>query len=299
MTDSPAFRPLHSLPHSASLHRQDALARSDGRKLARQSGTARALPKTPRAARLRPATAAAVWARCSACRPGQDRRHSRETDQLSLARNRSDSLSKPNWSETSASGCTRNCRSRPCTLASQFSRSALPPKTQKFWLRAGATAPGIESSSPSSKAIGYAAGWHERPARLTVLLRPRLWPRLANRQLRQHTLCVRSAPASLHYFILIAPTILTREPLWGGIKLRTMWRCLPCRCGAVTARAPRTSHSSGALEASAARTAPACRHRSRQPPLRLNRTSRGCLPQSPHPSPMLDPFRPQVVFAGN
>jgi hypothetical protein len=40
-----------------------------------------------------------------------------------------------------------------------------------------------------------------------------------------------------HYFILIAPTILTREPLWAGIKLRTMWRCLNCRCRAVTATA--------------------------------------------------------------
>jgi hypothetical protein len=94
MTDLPAFRPLHSLPHSASLHRQDALARSDGRKLARQSGTVRALPKTPRAARLRPATAAPLWARCSACRPGQDPRNSRETGQLCVAAlaNRPDSL---------------------------------------------------------------------------------------------------------------------------------------------------------------------------------------------------------------
>ena len=32
-----------------------------------------------------------------------------------------------------------------------------------------------------------------------------------------------------HYFILIAPTLLTREPLQRGIKLRTMWRCLHYR----------------------------------------------------------------------
>jgi hypothetical protein len=153
MTDLPAFRPLHSLPHSASRHRQDALARSDGRKLARQSETARALPKTKneKAARLRPAKAAALWARCSACRPRQDHRNSREPDQLSLARNWSDSLTKPHWSETSSSGCTRNCPSRPCTLASQFSRSALSPKTQNSSALALARLASIESSRPGSK----------------------------------------------------------------------------------------------------------------------------------------------------
>ena len=61
------------------------------------------------AARLRPAKTAAIWARCSACRPGD--RHSRETDQLFVAslifryiafssrslhsQNSSDSLRKP------------------------------------------------------------------------------------------------------------------------------------------------------------------------------------------------------------
>jgi len=37
--DSPAFRPLHSLPHSATPTPQDAFARSDGHKLPRQVGT--------------------------------------------------------------------------------------------------------------------------------------------------------------------------------------------------------------------------------------------------------------------
>ena len=37
-----------------------------------------------------------------------------------------------------------------------------------------------------------------------------------------------------HYFILIALTLLTREPLQCGIKLRTMWRCLHRRCFSVT-----------------------------------------------------------------
>jgi len=35
--DSPAFRPLHSLPHSATPTPQDAFARSDGHKLPRQA----------------------------------------------------------------------------------------------------------------------------------------------------------------------------------------------------------------------------------------------------------------------
>ena len=146
-------------------------------------------------------------------------------------------------SETSSSGCTRNCRSRPCTLASQFSRSALPPKTQKFWLRAGATAPGIESSRPGSRPSATRWGWHERPARLTVLVPARLWPRLANRQLRQHTLCVRSAPPSLHYFIPSSHRHSSLVSRFGpGIKLRTMWRCLHYRCFTVTLTASRIPH---------------------------------------------------------
>ena len=156
------------------------------------------------AARLRPAQVGAGHA----CKYGARLRLSPRTSALTVStarvapasQNTPTSLTKPHWSETSSSGCTRNCRARPCTLASQFSRSALPPKTQSDWLRALASAPGNESSRPGDKAIGYAAGWHERPARLTVLVPARLWPRLANRQLRQHTLCVRSlVPRSLLY----------------------------------------------------------------------------------------------------
>ncbi len=59
MTDSTALQPLHSLPHSASPNRQVAFARSDGRKLSRQSKHSCA----PKSATLpRP--------RCSAYRPG-------------------------------------------------------------------------------------------------------------------------------------------------------------------------------------------------------------------------------------
>ena len=139
------------------------------------------------------------------------------------SQNTPSSLTKPNWSETSSSRCTRNCRSRPCTLASQFSRSALPSKTQNDWLSARAAAPEHRPADPAqvasaARTIGFAVGWHERPARLTVLVPARLWPRLANRQLRQHTLCVRSlVPRSLLYSF-IAPTLLTREPLRCGNK---------------------------------------------------------------------------------
>ena len=152
---------------------------------------------------------------------------------------------------------------------------------------------GTSSSRPGDKAIGYAVGWHERPARLTVLVPARLWPRLAYRQFRQHTLCVRSAPASLHYFILIALTLLTREPLQRGIKLRTMWRCLFCRCVTVTLTAD--PH----LAFVRAVSAPACRHPSRQPTAPPEKDQPGLLTPSPRPSPMLDPFRPQGVVAGN
>ena len=112
-----------------------------------------------------------------------------------------------------------------------------------------------------------------------MLVPARLWPRLAPRCYTQHILCVRSARASLHTFILFAPTLLTREPLQRGIKGRTIWRCVTHRCGAVTARASRTSHSSGALKASAARTAPACRHRSRQHSRSAENEKPGLLPR--------------------
>ena len=198
-----------------------------------------------------------LWARCSACRPGQDHRNSREPGQLSLARNWSASLMVAHRKV-----CLRLRRQAAVLLPvhtlipwwPSARTSALPPKTQKLWLRAIATAPSIESSRPGTGQFPWwpsariAGGWHERPARLTVLViagaarTARLWPRLANRQRRQHTLCVRSLGGRCgshlgHYFILIAPTLLTREPLLRGIKLRTMWRCLPCRCGAVTATA--------------------------------------------------------------
>ena len=108
---------------------------------------------------------------------------------------------------------------------------------------AGTSSPADPAQVASAaRTIGFAVGWHERPARLTVLVPARLWPRLANRQIRQHTLCVRS---------LVPRSLLYSEPrrhsslvsLFGaGIKLRTMWRCLHYRCGAVTLTASRIPH---------------------------------------------------------
>ena len=158
--------------------------------------------KTSEAARLRPAKGAALWARCSACRPGQNLSHSRETDPLCIAAlaNRPDSLTKPHRSETSSSGCDPAVE--PTLSPFGFARSDLrsaAEDSEQFSARAGATRE-HQVQQTRHQVIGYAAGWHERPARLTVLLRPRLWPRLANRQFRQHTLCVRSfVPQSLLY----------------------------------------------------------------------------------------------------
>ena len=146
-------------------------------------------------------------------------------------------------SETSSAGCTRNCRSRPDTLVSQFSRSALPPKTQMFWLRAIATAPGIASSSPGSRSVPMVAirkdrGWvgmNDRLGFRCSFVRACGLALLPGNPDNTHCAFVPSCLS--HYFILIALTLLTREPLQRGIKLRTMWRCLHCRCGAVTATA--------------------------------------------------------------
>ena len=103
-----------------------------------------------------------------------------------------------------------------------------------------------------------------------------------------------------HYFILIALTLLTREPLQRGIKLRTMWRCLFCRCFSVTLTAD--PH----LSFVRAVRAPACRHRSRQPPpLRLKMITGSARPilasaaRTPRPSSLLASFHPQGSCAGN
>ena len=163
----------------------------------KQLGRSQRLQK---AARLRPAKAAALWARCSACRPGQDHRNSREPDQLSLARNWSDSLTKPHWSETSSSGCDPAVEPAPSPFG--FARSDLRSAAEDSEVLASRSRDCAGHRVQQTRQQGHRlrGGWRERPARLTVLLRPRLWPRLANRQSRQHTLCVRSlVPRSLLY----------------------------------------------------------------------------------------------------
>ena len=101
-------------------------------------------------------------------------------------------------------------------------------------------------------------------------------------------------PSSLsHYFILIALTLLTREPLQRGIKLRTMWRCLHCRCFTVTLTASRIPIRHDAARIVAV-TAPACRHPSRQPTAPPENDHRGLLTPKPPAIPQCSPpFRPQ------
>jgi hypothetical protein len=91
----------------------------------------------------------------------------------------------------------------------------------------------------------------------------RLWLRLAPRCSTQHILCVRSARASLHTFILIAPTTPPAGSLRRGIKRRTIWRCVEHRCFTVTLTASRIPIRHAAARR-VALTAPARRHPSRQ-----------------------------------
>ena len=96
MTDSSALPPLHSTPRPLKMKQAPAAfvpLAANCRDSQEQLGRAQRR-KTPMAARLRPAKRSALWARCFACRPGQYRRHSRETDQLCFAAltNRPDSL---------------------------------------------------------------------------------------------------------------------------------------------------------------------------------------------------------------
>ena len=82
-----------------------------------------------------------------------------------------------------------------------------------------------------------------------------------------------------HYFILIAPTLLTREPLRRGIKLRTMWRCIRLRL-------PRChSVCFPDLALVRANTAPACRHPPRQPAAQPREDQPGLHPRKPPPLP--------------
>jgi len=125
MTDSPAFRPLHSADairfgkrNETSTYADRFRSVSSARKLPRQSGTARAPPRV-KEARGRDAP-----------HIGQDPAIAVSADNFRCApmANCPPSLRKPNWSDTLTPGFARDCRSRPFTLASQPSRSALPFK---------------------------------------------------------------------------------------------------------------------------------------------------------------------------
>ena len=173
------------------------------------------------------------------------------------------SLTKPSWSETSPPGCGRCCRSRPCThrVAALALRSAVEDSDSLAC--AIATAPGTSPADPA-KGIGCAAGCHERPARLTVLVPARLWPRLAPRCYTQHILCVRSlVPRSLLYSEPRRHSSLASR-FGAGIKIRTIWRCVTHRCCTVTLIASRIPHPARDCPRRVAISAPACRHRSRQ-----------------------------------
>ena len=76
------------------------------------------------------------------------------------------SLTKPIWSETSASGCGRCCRSRPCThrVAALALRSAV--EDSESLACAIATAPGNESSRPGQR--HRLRGWLSRTTSRTL-----------------------------------------------------------------------------------------------------------------------------------
>jgi len=221
MTGSPALHPLHSAVANRFAGYADAIAAFRRPQTGETVKNIRAHPKTPEAAMLRisartpqygarlrlsPKTSAIAprgFARCKTSAltvsPASFR---------SLRRLRSriwpTSLTKPDWSDTSPSGCVPRVRPRPCThrVAALALRSAV--EESENLAGAGATAPGTSPADPA-KGIGFAAGCHERPAaryasRSKFSLRG--WAcGFAPRCYTQHILCVRSARSSLHYFI--------------------------------------------------------------------------------------------------
>jgi hypothetical protein len=122
---------------------------------------ARPKGKDPMAARLRPAGHGNT-ARGFACR----RRHCNNREHGAFApasQNTPTSLTKPSWSDTSPPGFSRNCRSRPFTLASQFSRSALSLKSRIRWL---ALARLRRDTNQQTRRRTLARGWLSRTSAL-------------------------------------------------------------------------------------------------------------------------------------
>lgn len=212
------------------------------------------------------------------------------------------SLTRPSWSETSPLGCGRCCRARPCThrVAALALRSVV--EDSESLACAIATAPGHEPADPA-KGIGSRLVVTSDQPHATLLApsfrceagRAALLPGATH-----NTYCafVPLVPRFTPLF-LIAPTLLTREPLRCGNKgSHNMALCdaplLHCHadCFPPSPGGTRLPSSRGNQRASSqASVAPT-------QPLALNGTAGSASPESPHPSPMLDPFRPQGIVAG-
>lgn len=268
MTDSPALPPLHSTPRPLQVKQAPAAfvpTAANWRDSQEQLGRSR----RPRH----------QWPRGFA-RPG--RSSSREPGQLSLARNRPASLIKPHWSDTSPPGFSRNCRSRPFTLASQFSRSALSLKSQIRWLALSRLRRASRPADPAKTAS--ARGWLSRTS--------------ASRCEHKSVLCVippqcriplprEPSALSPRRLIAYASSVGLRRPGVLNITASCVHsRLLHCH-----------THCSPHLALVRAVRAPVRRHRSRQLRRSPEKEQPGLLTPSPRPTPMLDPFRPQVVFA--
>ncbi len=300
MTDSPALHPLHSAVANRFAGYADAIAAFRRPQTGETVTNIQAHPQTPEAAMLRISASTPQYGarlrlspKTSAIAPRGFARCKTPALTVSTASFRSlrrlrsriwpTSLTKPNWSDTSPSGCVPCVRPRPCThrVAALALRSAV--EESESLAGAGATAPGHEPADPA-KGIGFAAGCHERPARLTVLLRPRLWPRLAPRCYTQHILCVRSARSSLHTFILFAQQLPASRVPSARKKCRTIWRCVTHRCFTVTLTA--NPH----LALVRAVSAPVRRHRARQRSRFTEKEQPGLLAPKPPPIPNARPL---------
>lgn len=259
------------------------------------------------AARLRPASTGTM-ARCSAFRPGQG--HRREHGAFAPASQDTPTSLKAAqrrcWSETSPPVSGPAAGPHPDPLVAV--RSDLRPvgEDSESLACAGATAPlagdavtqqtRLQVSSEAAalaRTIGSAYG-----ARSCAPVASPCSP-------RPHTTHIvrsfRSWLASLLYSFSRRHSSLVS--LFGaGIKLRTMWRCVPSGCFTVTVSASRRPPAARGFPSRGTHRASSQASFAPTPPLRMMasaaRTSRVCLPQSPRPSPMLDPSRPRGIVAG-
>ena len=191
-----------------------------------------------------------LWARCFACRPGQDLSNSREHGaccscvakhadltegghplgclrlRRQAARGTADRAHAPSRRSSRAPLCRR--RLRMIGLALARLRQNIVQQTRHRWP--------VRHAPSASRWVGMN---DRRGLRCSCLRACGLALRTGN---SDNTHCAFVPSCLSHYFILIAPTLLTREPLQRGIKLRTMWRCLHYRCFTVTLTASRIPH---------------------------------------------------------